>query len=419
MLSGKNILLGVTGSIAAYKSAFLTRLFVKAGANVKVVMTPASKDFITPLTLSALSKNPVYSEFVANNKGEWNNHVELARWADCILVAPATADVIAKMANGICDNLLLAVYLSAPLNPPKGGKLAPATLPLRGGGEEGLSIFVAPAMDLDMFQHPATKSNLKKLESFGNIIISPDNGELASGLIGEGRMAEPEAIIKFLSDYFKKKAPLAAKRALVTAGPTYEAIDPVRFIGNHSSGKMGFAIAEELAKQSAEVTLICGPNSLSEKNKSIKRINVVSAEEMYNQCLKYSKHADVIVMAAAVADFNPIKNEKLKIKKEKGVSSIALSQTKDILAELGKRKNGVLLVGFALETENEINNAKKKLNNKNLDIIVLNSPSDKTGFTHDTNKITIIDKKNIKKFKLMSKKDCAKEIVNEIIRKIK
>lgn len=396
MLSRKNILIGVTGSIAAYKSAFLTRLLVKAGANVKVVMTPAAKDFITPLTLSTLSKNPVYSEFIANNKGEWNNHVELALWADIILIAPATADVMAKMANGICDNLLLAIYLSAKSN-----------------------VFVAPAMDLDMFQHPSTKSNLKKLQSYGNSIIPPDSGELASGLEGEGRMAEPEAIVQFLSEYIKKKSALSGKKAMVTAGPTYEAIDPVRFIGNHSSGKMGFAVAEELAKNGAEVTLVCGPNSLSLKNNSIKRIDITSAEEMYRQCVKNSKHSDIIVMAAAVADFKPLKNEKIKIKKEKGINEIELIPTKDILGELGKNKNGSLLVGFALETENEIQNAKKKLHNKNLDFIVLNAPSANTGFTHDTNKITIIDRKNIKKLELMSKENCAKEIVNEIIRKIK
>ncbi len=408
MISGKNILLGVTGSIAAYKVAFLTRLFIKAGANVKVVMTPAAKDFITPLTLSTLSKNPVYSEFISNNKGEWNNHVELALWADYILIAPATADVIAKMANGICDNLLLAIYLSAPME-----------YGVRTSGRTKSKVFVAPAMDLDMFQHPSTKSNLKKLQSFGNSIIPPDTGELASGLEGEGRMAEPEAIVQFLSEHIKKNSPLSSKKALVTAGPTYEAIDPVRFIGNHSSGKMGFAVAEELAKRGAEVTLVCGPNSLSVKNNFIKRIDITSADEMQEQCKKHSKHKDVIVMAAAVADFKPIKKEKLKIKKEKGINALDLVATKDILAELGKNKNGSLLVGFALETENEIQNAKKKLHNKNLDFIVLNSPSDKTGFTHDTNKITIIDKKNVKKFELMSKENCSKEIVNEIIRKIK
>ena len=401
MLSGKNILLGVTGSIAAYKSAFLIRLLVKAGANVKVVMTPAAKDFITPLTLSTLSKNPVYSEFIANKQGEWNNHVEFALWADYILIAPATADVIAKMANGICDNLLLAVYLSAKS-----------------------PVFIAPAMDLDMFQHPTTKENIKKLKSFGNIIIPPDNGELASGLTGEGRMAEPEAIVQFLSEQIKKKSPLSGKKALVTAGPTYEAIDPVRFIGNHSSGKMGFAVAEELAKNGAEVTLVCGPNSLSSKNNLIKRIDITSADEMLQQCVKNSKHSDVIVMAAAVADFKPKTKVKAKVKKEeKSFNEIEIIPTKDILSQLGKSKNGSLLVGFALETENEIENAKKKLHNKNLDFIVLNAPSDKTGFTHDTNKITIIEKGNkgdkIKKFELMSKENCAKEIVNEIIKKIK
>ena len=398
MLQGKNILLGITGSIAAYKSAFLVRLFVKAGAQVKVVMTPAAREFITPLTLSTLSKNPVFTEFTSGDKGEWNNHVELALWADLVLIAPATADSMAKMANGTCDNLLLAVYLSAKSK-----------------------VFVAPAMDLDMFQHPATKANLKKLESYGNIIIPPDKGELASGLEGEGRMAEPEAIVSFLAEHIKKKSPLSGKKALVTAGPTYEAIDPVRFIGNNSSGKMGFAVAEELAAQGAEVTLICGPNSLSTKNNSIKRLDVTSADEMFQQCLGNSKHKHVIVMAAAVADFKPSKKQKEKIKKgEKEISAIQISPTKDILAEFGKRKNGSLLVGFALETENELANAKKKLHNKNLDIIVLNSLKDAgSGFNNDTNKITIIDKRTVKKFSLMSKKDAAKEIVSEIIRKSK
>ena len=396
MLAGKNILLGVTGSIAAYKSAFLVRLLVKEGAHVKVVMTPAAKDFITPLTLSTLSKNPVYSEFIANSQGEWNNHVDLALWADLLVIAPATADTIAKMAHGICDNLLLAAYLSAKSK-----------------------IFVAPAMDLDMYQHLTTKENLKKLNSFGNIIIPPDNGELASGLLGEGRMAEPEAIVQFLAEYIKKKSPLSGKKALVTAGPTYEAIDPVRFIGNHSSGKMGFAIAEELALQGSEVTLVCGPNSLEIKNKSIKRIDVVSSDEMYQECMKHAKHKDVIVMSAAVADFKPGKPEKNKIKKEEGRGDIKLIRTKDILSDLGKRKNGSLLVGFALETQNEVQNAKKKLHNKNLDIIVLNSPSKNTGFSHDTNKITIIDKKSTRKLEMMSKEDCAKEIVKEIIKKSK
>ena len=361
-------------------------------------MTPAAKEFITPLTLSTLSKNLVYSEFVSGNNGEWNNHVELALWADMIVIAPATANTIAKMASGICDNLLSAIYLSAKCN-----------------------VFVAPAMDLDMFQHPAMKENLKRLKSFGNIIIPPDKGELASGLEGEGRMAEPEAIIQFLSEYLKKKSPLKDKRALVTAGPTYEAIDPVRFIGNHSSGKMGFAVAEELADQGADVTLICGPNSLSLKNNSIKKIGVTSSDEMYAQCLNYYKGSDIIVMSAAVADFKPKAIVKTKIKKEiKEIKEIEVEKTKDILAELGRTKSKKqILIGFALETENETENAKKKLHNKNLDFIVLNSPSDKTGFTHDTNKITIIEKGNkIKKFELMSKDECAKMIINEIIQQI-
>ncbi len=413
MLTGKNILLGVTGSIAAYKSAFLVRLLVKAGANVKVVMTPFAKEFITPLTLSTLSKNPAYSEFIANAQGEWNNHVELALWADYFLIAPATADTMAKMANGICDNLLLAVYLSAPME-----------YGVRNSVRTKCPVLVAPAMDLDMWKHPSTKENLKKLKSFGNIIIPPDSGELASGLEGEGRMAEPEAILNFISELIKKNSPLRGKKALVTAGPTYEAIDPVRFIGNHSSGKMGFAIAEELAKSGAEVTLICGPNSLSVKNNSIRRIDITSADELFEQCKKYSAKKDVIVMAAAVADFKAKAKANTKIKKDTStsfsVTGIQIEPTKDILSELGKNKNGSLLVGFALETENEIQNAKKKLHNKNLDFIVLNSPSATTGFTHDTNKITIIEKGNKKKeFGLMTKEECAMEIVNEIIRKIK
>lgn len=402
MLPGKNILLGVTGSIAAYKSAFLTRLLVKAGYKVKVVMTPAAKDFITPLTLSTLSNNPVLSEFTSGKEGAWNNHVELAQWADLLLIAPATADTIAKMANGICDTLLLAVYLSA-----------------------DCKVVVAPAMDREMFQHPATRKNLEIIKSFGVVIIPPDKGELASGLIGEGRMAEPEQILQFISRQSKKKVnnklslPLSGKKALVTAGPTYEALDPVRFIGNYSSGKMGFALAEELAQQGADVTLVCGPNALSVENPAIKRVDVTSAGEMFKQCMK-AKHADVIVMAAAVADFGPAKKAKQKIKKEEKLNHIELVPTKDILAELGKNKNGSVLVGFALETENEIQNAKKKLRNKNLDYIVLNSLKDsRSGFGYDTNRITIIDRKNVKKFDLMSKKEAAHTIVQEISKKIK
>jgi len=396
MLSGKNIVLGVTGSIAAYKAAFLTRLFVKAGANVKVVMTSAAIDFITPLTLSTLSKNPVYSDFVADKtSGIWNNHVQLANEADCILIAPATADIIAKMANGICDNFLLAVYLSAKS-----------------------PVFVAPAMDLEMYNHPTTKENLAKLNSFGVNIIPPDKGELASGLFGEGRMAEPEDIINHLSTYLKKKLPLAGKKALVTAGSTHEAIDPVRFIGNHSSGKMGFEVAEELAAQGAQVILICGPNSLSIKNYSIKRIDVVSADQMYETCMMHHKQAEIVVMAAAVADFKPTQSENKKIKKEAGLKAIDLTPTRDILAEIGKKKNGSLLVGFALETNDPIEHAKKKLHNKNLDFIVLNSPTDTTGFKHDTNKITIIDKSSVRALDLMSKTNAAKEIVKTIISKL-
>lgn len=393
MLSNKNIIIGVTGGIAAYKSAFLVRLLVKAGANVKVIMTPASQEFITPLTLSALSKNPVLTNF-ATSTSEWNSHVDLGLWADAIIIAPATANTIAKMANGICDNLLLAVYLSARCN-----------------------VFVAPSMDLDMYKHPSTAENLKRLRSFGNGIIDPGKGELASGLHGEGRMAEPEEIIAFLEKEFSKNLPFTGKKIVVTAGPTYEAIDPVRFIGNHSTGKMGFAIAEEFAHQGGKVTLICGPNSLSGSNKNIKRIDVTSAEELYNASVKEFKLADIAVLSAAVADFKPLKTADQKIKKSKALTSIQLTPTKDTLAELGKiKKSNQVLVGFALETENEIENAKLKIKNKNLDLIVLNSLNDKgAGFKTETNKITIIDKHNkIYNFELKSKSEVAKDIVKKI-----
>lgn len=393
MLSNKNIIIGVTGGIAAYKSAFLIRLLVKAGANVRVIMTPASLEFVTPLTLSTLSKNPVLTNF-ATKTSEWNSHVDLGLWADALVIAPATANTIAKMANGVCDNLLLAVYLSARCN-----------------------VFIVPSMDLDMYKHPATTENLKRLRSFGNGIIDPKNGELASGLHGEGRMAEPEEIVAFLEKEFSKKSPFSGKKIVITAGPTYEAIDPVRFIGNHSTGKMGFALAEEFADQGGKVTLICGPNALSVSNKNIKRIDVTSAEELYNETLKEFKSADVAVLSAAVADFKPLKVAAQKIKKSKSLSSITLTPTKDTLAELGKiKRSNQVLVGFALETENEIENAKLKIKNKNLDLIVLNSLNDKgAGFKTETNKITIIDKHNkITKFELKSKSEVAKDIAKKI-----
>lgn len=394
MLKGKKVIVGITGSIAAYKSALLVRLLVKAEAEVKVLMTPPAKDFISPLTLSTLSKNNVISEFT--NESEWNNHVELGLWADMMIIAPASANTIAKMASGLCDNVLLATYLSAKCK-----------------------IYTAPAMDLDMYKHPATQQNLERIKSFGNSIINPGYGELASGLYGEGRMAEPEEIVRFIENDLKKELPLKHKKALVTAGPTYEAIDPVRFIGNHSSGKMGFAVAEELARQGADVTLVSGPTYLKTTNPSIKKTDVVSAEEMYNACIKVYGHTDIAVLSAAVADYTPVNVSKQKIKKERDlVPEVALKPTKDILAELGKRKKkNQLLVGFALETDNELENAKAKLKKKNLDLVVLNSLNDRgAGFKSDQNKITIIDKNNKTLiFELKHKQEAAKDIVKKII----
>ena len=396
MLKNKNIIIGVTGSIAAYKSAFLVRLLVKKGANVKVIMTPSATDFITPLTLSTLSKNPVLIEFTKNKEGEWNNHVELGIWADAIVIAPASANTMAKMAAGICDNLLLATYLSA-----------------------RNKVYIAPAMDLDMYKHRSTVDNLKRLQSFGNKIIHPETGELASGLHGEGRMAEPEEIISFLEKEFSKNLPLHGKKVLVTAGPTYEAIDPVRFIGNHSSGKMGFAIAEEFANQGAEVTLVCGPNNLKTIHENIQRIDIESAEELNKASVKAFKSADISVLSAAVADYKPAKAADQKIKKTEGTKALELIPTKDTLSDLGKiKRSKQLLIGFALETENEIVNAKAKIKKKNLDLIILNSLKDKgAGFKGDTNKITIIDRYNkITKFELKSKTEVAQDIVKAILK---
>jgi phosphopantothenoylcysteine decarboxylase / phosphopantothenate---cysteine ligase len=398
MLRGKKIILGVTGSIAAYKSALLVRLLVKSGAEVKVIMTASAHDFITPLTLATLSKNPVLTDFVKNKNGEWNNHVDLGLWADAIVIAPASANTIAKMAHGQCDNLLLAVYLSARCR-----------------------VFLAPAMDLDMLQHPATKINLSTLAEYSNIIIDPEHGELASGLIGKGRMEEPEEILEALERHFNSENPLAGKRILVTAGPTYEAIDPVRFIGNHSSGKMGFAIAEELAEQGAQVELVTGPTHQHTIHPNIHVTKVTSADEMSSVCHELFPQADVAVLAAAVADYKPEKVAEQKIKKNGETMTIALTKTPDIAASLGKlKKAGQLMVGFALETEQEQENAFKKLESKNFDFIVLNSLNDNgAGFGHDTNKITIISRNHeLKEFDLKNKKEVAKDIVDVIIKKI-
>jgi phosphopantothenoylcysteine decarboxylase/phosphopantothenate--cysteine ligase len=393
MLSGKNIIVGITGSIAAYKAAFLVRLLVKAGASVKVVMTPCAEEFITTLTLSTLSKNPVTTSF-KNQDGTWNNHVEAGLWADAMVVAPATANTLANMANGLCDSVLLATYLSA-----------------------RCPVFVAPAMDLDMLKHPSTQNNFKLLKSHGVNIINPESGELASGLTGEGRMAEPETIVGHLLKFLQAPLPLKGKRVLVTAGPTYEAIDPVRFIGNHSSGKMGFAIAEELASQGAQVILVTGPVQLSVRNINIQRIDVQTADEMYVACMENFPECDVAVLAAAVADYVPVHMATDKIKKTNETWALDLKSTKDILLELGKKKTAhQILVGFALETNNEIENAKIKITNKNLDFIVLNSLNDiGAGFKVDTNKITILDKfNNTIPYPLLSKSESAKNIVSKI-----
>jgi phosphopantothenoylcysteine decarboxylase/phosphopantothenate--cysteine ligase len=401
VLNGKNILLGVTGGIAAYKAAFLVRLLVKKGANVKVVMTPSAKEFVTPLTLSTLSKNEVFSSFTneendfdSHRELQWNNHVEMALWADLFLVAPATANTLSKMANGTSDNLLLACYLSAKC-----------------------PVYYAPAMDLDMYAHPTTAVTFEKLNSFGNIQIPAAFGELASGLVGQGRMAEPEEIVSFLENDILKKLPLCGKKFLITAGPTYEAIDPVRFIGNHSSGKMGFAIAETAAQLGAEVVLISGPTALKLENDFVKIIRVTSAEEMYNATHEHFDKSDVAILSAAVADYRPSEIASEKIKKKDTELTLRLSKTKDILASLGEIKKNQFLVGFALETENEEENAKLKLKKKNLDLIVLNSLRDKgAGFQTDTNKITLIGKDNkMLPFPVKPKKEVAKDILEYII----
>jgi phosphopantothenoylcysteine decarboxylase/phosphopantothenate--cysteine ligase len=396
VLSGKKILLGISGGIAAYKTAHLVRLLIKAGAQVQVVMSPASLHFVTPLTLSTLSKRPVFSTFYneEDEKGEWNNHVELGLWGDLMLIAPATANTLSKMANGTCDNLLIATYLSAKC-----------------------PVYFAPAMDLDMYKHPSTLASFQKLQSFGNIIIPAENGELASGLSGEGRMAEPENIVAFLEKDLLNQLPLRGKKIMVTAGPTYEAIDPVRFIGNHSSGKMGFDIATQAAKMGAEVVLISGPTHLQIDPTQITLVPVVSAQEMYDACHQYYNAMDVAIAAAAVADYRPKNIAQQKIKKEDATLSLNLEKTDDILASLGKQKTKQFLIGFALETENEIENAKLKIQKKNLDLIVLNSLNDKgAGFALSTNKVTFIDRNFVvEAMELKSKEEVAIDIVTKII----
>lgn len=398
VLSGKKVLLGVTAGIAAYKTANLVRLFIKSGAEVQVIMTPASRDFITPLTLSTLSKHPVHSTFYdkEDENEVWNNHVELGLWADLMVIAPATSNTLAKMANGTCDNLLLATYLSAKC-----------------------PVFFAPAMDLDMYKHPATKRNLDQLQEYGNILIPAASGELASGLVGEGRMAEPEDIISHIKRDILSRLPLKGKKILVTAGPTYEAIDPVRFIGNHSSGKMGFSIAKRAADLGAEVFLITGPSYEQVSHSEIHRINVTTAEEMYNKAHQYFPTSDIAILAAAVADYRPKNVSAEKIKKKEASLVIELESTKDILASLGLIKQHQFLVGFALETTDEEENAIVKLGKKNLDAIVLNSLRDQgAGFTTETNKITFIDSKRERiSFQVKSKVLVAEDILNEILKR--
>lgn len=393
MLAGKHILLGVTGSIAAYKAANIIRLLVKQGAEVKVVMTPLAKEFITPLTLATLAKNPIYVDFFNPENGEWNSHVKLGLWADAMLIAPATANTIGKMANGIADNLLLTSYLSAKC-----------------------PIFVAPAMDLDMYAHVSVQKNIAVLQQQGVTFIDADEGELASGLSGKGRLAEPEQIVQRLSQHFEKQSSLIGKHVLITAGPTYEKIDAVRFIGNYSSGKMGYAIAEECANRGANVILISGPVSLKAVHKNIKVVKVETAKEMYKACTEHYTNCDAGILAAAVADFTPKNVSTTKIKRKGANLELVLEPTNDIAAELGKTKNNKVLVGFALEKENEVENACEKLKRKNFDFIVLNSMNDAgAGFNHTTNKITIINNKTeIKTYELKDKSLVAKDIVDEL-----
>ncbi|MGB8703966.1 MAG: bifunctional phosphopantothenoylcysteine decarboxylase/phosphopantothenate--cysteine ligase CoaBC [Gillisia sp.] len=396
VLEGKKVLLGITAGIAAYKTASLVRLFIKEGAEVRVVMTPEAKNFVTPLTLSTLSKNEVISSFVneEDENARWNNHVELGLWADFLLLAPVTASTLSKMAAGNSNNVLLATYLSAKC-----------------------PVYFAPAMDLDMYRHPATLKSIQTLRSYGNILIPAEEGELASGLSGPGRMAEPENIVAFIKNDILKDLPLRNKKVLITAGPTYEAIDPVRFIGNHSSGKMGFELAKAALQKGAEVILVSGPTSLEISGRDLKLVSVTSAAEMYDAVQQYFSEADVVIAAAAVSDYRPRIVAAQKMKKKEHSLSIELEPTVDILASLGAQKTHQKLIGFALETNNELDNAKQKLKRKNLDFIVLNSLQDKgAGFKKDTNKITIItEREEVKEFELKPKPEVAKDIIDEVI----
>lgn len=393
-LAGKHIVLGICGGIAAYKSVFLLRLLIKAGAEVQVVITPAGKQFITPVTLSALSQKPVVSEFFTANTGEWHSHVDLGLWADCMVIAPATASTIGKMAHGVADNMLVTTYLSAKSH-----------------------VFVAPAMDLDMMAHPSTQANLDLLRSYGNTIIEPETGYLASGLTGKGRMEEPENIVKVLEQHFARTRSLEGKKVLITAGPTYEKIDPVRFIGNYSSGKMGYALAEECAARGAEVTLVSGPVAITTEAPGVKVVKVESAREMLAECEKVFAGSDISIMCAAVADYAPAAVAESKIKREHSdVPVIELVKNPDIAATLGAAKRqGQILAGFALETDNEAGNAAEKLDRKNLDLIVMNSLRDKgAGFGTDTNKVTIIDRTGTYPYPLKSKREVASDIIDNI-----
>lgn len=398
MLKGKKIVLGITGSIAAYKAAYIVRGLIKKGAEVQVVITPAGKEFITPITLSALTSKPVISEFFSGRDGTWNSHVDLGLWADAMLIAPATASTIGKMANGIADNMLITTYLSAK---------AP--------------VFVAPAMDLDMFAHPSTQKNIETLRSYGNHIIEPGEGELASHLVGKGRMEEPDAIIRVIEEFFANQQDLSKKKILITAGPTYEKIDPVRFIGNYSSGKMGFALAEECAARGAEVTLIAGPVQIKTVHPNIHRIDVESAKEMYEASVVNYPFSDAGILCAAVADFTPELVADKKIKRKGDELTVVLKPTHDIAASLGEMKrDDQLLAGFALETNDELQNAQSKLERKNFDFIVLNSLNDEgAGFRHDTNKISIIDKNGKTDYPLKSKSEVATDIIDRLVQLIK
>lgn len=394
MLQGKKIIVGVCGSIAAYKAALLVRLLSKEGAEIQVITTNSALSFVTPLTLATLSKRPVLTSLTKGENGEWNNHVDLGLWADLFIIAPASANTLAKMAGGLCDNLLLVTYLSAKC-----------------------PVMVAPAMDLDMYAHQSTQNSLRKIEEYGNLVLKPGSGELASGLVGEGRMQEPEALLNHIKEYFNS-GNLKGKRVLVTAGPTYEAIDPVRFIGNHSTGKMGFELAKCAVKEGARVTLITGPTNQTLTDISIELIHVSSATEMLDECVKRYDETNICILSAAVADYRPKEKAVQKIKKSSDSISIDLVKTPDIAAELGKRKKkNQLNIGFALETENETHNASAKLKKKNFDLIVLNSLQDAgAGFGHDTNKITIIDKhNNSTDYELKSKSAVAQDIINAIV----